>query len=104
MSRPDSTHVRLVDNKVVIPRPYAKTIHAENSTSVEFFPLSGMDLDGYYNLLPAAKAGPSTSPSYSAQKTHNPAPTSDLYTPAPTSSLLGTYEVALAPATEAGQV
>ena len=97
VKRPDTTHVRLVDNKVVVPRPYAKTFLAPDTTPTEFLPLASMDLDRYYDILPAVQATPSSS-------TAKDPPASNHYTPAPTSSLLGTYEVVLDPAAGTNQV
>ena len=97
MNRPDTTHVRLVDNKVVVPRPYAKTFLAPDTIPTEFLPLASMDLDRYYDILPAAQATPSSS-------TAKDPPASNHYTPAPTSSLLGTYEVVLDPPAGTNQV
>ena len=99
MSRPDSTHVRLVDNKIVIPRDYPKSIHASSPTSAGYFPLTGMDLDGYYDLVPVPAGQASIVPA--APLHHNPA---ELHIPAPTSSLLGTLEVVPSTAAESAQV
>merc|ERR1712212_1293566 len=98
VSRPDSTTVRLVDNKVVLPRDYTKTVHASS-------PTTAMELDCYQELLPADQASTvpavNTAPSDSPPQNHNPA---ELHMPAPTSSLLGTCEVVPSAATDSAQV
>ena len=92
VSRPASTTVRLVDNKVVFPRDYTKTAHASS-------PTTAMELLPAYqaSTVPAANTAPSDSP----PQNHNPA---ELHMPAPTSSLLGTCEVVPSAATDSAQV
>ena len=94
-----STHVRLVDSKIVVPRDHAKSAHASSPTSAGFFPLTGMELDGYYDLVPAVQA--CTPPSDSAPRNNNPA---ELHITAPTSALLGIIEVVPSAAAKTAQV
>ena len=41
---------------VVVPKDCAKTIHASGPTSAGYLSLTGVDLDGYYALVPSDQA------------------------------------------------
>ena len=73
-------------------------VHASSPTSAGLFPLTGMELNGYHDLVPQTRpALLLTLP----LRNHHPA---ELHIPAPTSALLGTNEVVSSAAAKTAQV